>query len=547
MTIKIKWHVPLLLSILLALANIVCAQQNLQDDFEGNGTITNWSGDDCGINTRLPNPHQIGVNTSDTVMEYNDIGGTYANTRFQLTENFELSNHYTFSFKIYVPSSGLTGNQTNKVSLKLQDGSLGAPWATQCEIIKTIIIDQWQTISFDFKNDNFFNLNASSPIPTQRTDFNRVLIQINGENNNDHVLAYLDDFYYDGTITNNNGPVYDQLIWSDEFNIDGPLNSNNWFHQTQLPPGGNWYNNEIQHYTNRLDNSVVDNGVLKIFAKKEVFTDQNVTKQYTSARLNSKFAFQYGKIEVRAKLPTGAGTWPAIWMLGKNINEDGAYWDNQGFGTTSWPACGELDIMEHWGNNQNYVQSATHTPSSSGATVNHGGQSVATATTAFHLYSLEWSSEKLIFSVDGLPHFTYNPPTKDASTWPFDAEAYILFNIAIQPSIDPNFIESAMEIDYIRIYQASPLSIKKISNSSQIIHRYPNPINDQLTIELDNANDQEINLTIYSVEGKQLKNYKTVIENNKLTLTGLEDLSNGMYLFSFQVDNENHSMKIFKN
>ena len=135
-----------------------------------------------------------------------------------------------------------------------------------------------------------------------------------------------------------------------------------------------WYNGELQHYTDRIENSYVQNGHLYLVAKNETFTDQGVTKNYTSARLNSKFAFTYGRIEVRASLPIGEGTWPAIWMLGKNISEPGAYWETQGFGTTSWPACGEIDIMEHWGSDQDYVQSALHTPSSSGNTVNKGGE-----------------------------------------------------------------------------------------------------------------------------------------------------------------------------
>lgn len=106
-------------------------------------------------------------------------------------------------------------------------------------------------------------------------------------------------------------------------------------------------------------------------------------------------------MEVRAKLPTGSGTWPAIWMLGKNINEDGAYWDNEGFGTTNWPACGEIDIMEHWGSNQNFVQSAMHTPSSFGGTVNHGGQTILTASSEFHVYSLDWYEDKWCFELMG--------------------------------------------------------------------------------------------------------------------------------------------------
>ena len=162
-----------------------------------------------------------------------------------------------------------------------------------------------------------------------------------------------------------------ELVWADEFEVDGPPCSDNWFHQTQLPSGGSWYNGEVQHYTNRLDNSFVSSGNLSVVAMKETFTDQGETKNYTSARLNSKYAFTYGKVQVRAKLPTGSGTWPAIWMLGKNINEDGGFWDPT-YGTVAWPACGEIDIMEHWGNNQNYVQSAMHTPSSFGGTVNLG-------------------------------------------------------------------------------------------------------------------------------------------------------------------------------
>lgn len=230
------------------------------------------------------------------------------------------------------------------------------------------------------------------------------------------------------------------------------INTDKWFHQTRLPNGWGWYNGEIQHYTNRMENAYVSNGSLKIVAKKETFTDQGHTKQYTSARLNSKYAFQYGRVEVRAKLPTGAGTWPAIWTLGKNISENGAYWQTQGYGTTGWPYCGEIDIMEHWGHNQNYVQSAMHTPSSHGGTVNHGGQYISTATSKFHVYEMDWNSERIIFSVDGVEHYRYDPVVKDSSTWPYDAEQYLLLNIAIEPTIASSFNQSEMEIDYVRVY-----------------------------------------------------------------------------------------------
>lgn len=242
------------------------------------------------------------------------------------------------------------------------------------------------------------------------------------------------------------------LVWSDEFESNGAVNSEKWHHQTLLPNGYSWYNSELQHYTNRIENSYIENGLLKIVAIKENFTDQGHTKQYTSARLNSKFSFTYGKVEVRAKLPYGVGTWPAIWTLGKNIIEPGGYWTNS-FGTTSWPACGEIDIMEHWGDNQNFVQSATHTPSSYGGTINHGGQTISTASSEMHTYTLVWTAEKLVFSVDDVVHYTYNPPVKDSNTWPFDSEQYLLLNLAIEPNITPNFTQSAMEIDYVRVYQ----------------------------------------------------------------------------------------------
>ena len=230
------------------------------------------------------------------------------------------------------------------------------------------------------------------------------------------------------------------------------IDTSKWFHQTQLPNGWGWFNNEQQHYTNRIDNAYVSDGTLKIVAKRETFRDQGQTKQFTSARLNAKYAFTYGRVEVRAKLPSGAGTWPAIWMLGQNINETGAYWQQQGFGTTGWPECGEIDIMEHWGNNQNYVQSALHSPSSYGGTFNVGGQYIGTVSSEFHVYSMVWTADEMVFSVDGNPHYTYAPANKDASTWPFDKPQYLLLNFAIQDNIFSSFVSDAMEVDYVRIY-----------------------------------------------------------------------------------------------
>lgn len=248
--------------------------------------------------------------------------------------------------------------------------------------------------------------------------------------------------------------TFDSLVWSDEFDGEGIIDTMKWFHQTQIPEHGEWWGGIIQHYTDRVENTYLSEGNLNLVAKKETFEDQGWTKEYTSARLNSKFAFTYGRVEVRAKVPYGIGTWPAIWMLNTNIIEAGAYWEQQGYGTTSWPYCGEIDIMEHWGKNQNHVSSALHNGDSYGYNVeNVGGQILEDASNEFHVYSLDWTPEKMVFSVDGKEHFTYNPEDKNSNTWPYDNNYYFIFNIAIEKDIDPEFTESPMVVDYIRVYQ----------------------------------------------------------------------------------------------
>ncbi|MFM7018080.1 family 16 glycosylhydrolase [Flavobacterium sp.] len=252
--------------------------------------------------------------------------------------------------------------------------------------------------------------------------------------------------------------VYSDLVWSDEFNTNGAVDSNKWFHQTQLPSGGSWFNGELQHYTNLITNSFVNAGMLNIVAKNESYTDQGITKQYTSARLNSKFAFKYGRVDVRAKLPIDAGTWPAIWMLGKNVNEPGGYFSST-FGTTDWPACGEIDIMEHGifpSQSINYIQSTLHTPSSFGGSVNNGGTIASDLANSYHVYSLNWSPFQLTFLLDGVPYYTYNPAVKNASTWPFDLEQFLLLNVAmggVAGTVPSSFTQASMQIDYVRVYQ----------------------------------------------------------------------------------------------
>lgn len=235
---------------------------------------------------------------------------------------------------------------------------------------------------------------------------------------------------------------YTNLIWSDEFDADGAPDLNNWGYDIGTGSNG-WGNNEEQYYTDRSDNVTVSDGTLKITAKRESFNGS----EYTSTRMLSqdKFEFTYGRVDVRAKLPTGDGTWPAIWMLGANFSEVG------------WPATGEIDIMEHVGRNQDEVSSAIHTPSSSGNTINVGRTVVEGVSDDFHIFSVNWSAGQITFLVDNEIHYTYNPNNKTEDNWPFDKAQFLILNVAmggiLGGTIDTAFTESIMEIDYVRVYQ----------------------------------------------------------------------------------------------
>jgi len=160
-----------LLSSLLLFISFIGVSQILEDDFEGNSTISTWYEDNASIDINFGNPFTDSSNPSSTVLRYQDAGGEYANIGFDSSSAILLDQNSTFSLKIYVPSLALTGNQPNQISLKLQNRNQSPPWFNQSEIIKTIELDQWQTVSFSFSEDNYINLNPSSPDPLIRTDF----------------------------------------------------------------------------------------------------------------------------------------------------------------------------------------------------------------------------------------------------------------------------------------------------------------------------------------------------------------------------------------
>lgn len=226
------------------------------------------------------------------------------------------------------------------------------------------------------------------------------------------------------------------LAWSEEFNTDGAPDPAKWNYDLG---GGGWGNNELEYYTNRTDNAIVSGGTLKITAKKEFYSGSN----YTSARLvtNGKYSFKYGRMEVRAKLPTGVGLWPAIWTLGAD------------YATNPWPACGEMDVMEEKGNDLNRIYGTLHYPNHSGANGDGATTIVTGATTDFHIYSLDWTPQTIKISVDGVVFKT----VVNNSTIPFNHDFFIILNLAVgggfAGAVDPNFISSAMEVDYVRVYQ----------------------------------------------------------------------------------------------
>ncbi len=236
--------------------------------------------------------------------------------------------------------------------------------------------------------------------------------------------------------------TYENLVFSDEFDSNGAPDPTFWTYDTGTGTDG-WGNQEVQFYTDRADNVVVEDGLLKITAKREAFGGRD----FTSARIKTQdlFDFTYGRVDVRAKIPEGGGTWPAIWMLGSD------------FPTVGWPACGEIDIMEHVGNNLNVVLSTLHSPSSFGASINKGEEIVPDATTEFHVYSVNWSPDQIAFLIDDEIFYIYDPEVKDQDTWPFDNDFFIILNLAMGGTfggtVDPAFSEATFEIDYVRVYQ----------------------------------------------------------------------------------------------
>ncbi len=231
--------------------------------------------------------------------------------------------------------------------------------------------------------------------------------------------------------------------WADEFDYQGVPDPLKWSYDLG---GHGWGNNELQYYTDRAENAFVDNGVLSITARKENFEQ----KEYTSARLVSKYKgdLLYGRVEVRAKIPAGRGTWPAIWMLPTD-------WEYGG-----WPSSGEIDIMEHVGFDPNRIHITTHSEAYFWriGTQRSASKIIENATTDFHLYRIDWTPYAIRGFIDNIQIFTSLNDGTGYKAWPFDKRFHLLLNLAIggdwggQQGVDDSIFPVSMEVDYVRFY-----------------------------------------------------------------------------------------------
>jgi len=238
-----------------------------------------------------------------------------------------------------------------------------------------------------------------------------------------------------------------RLVWSDEFNTGNLPDTTKWNYDTRGNEYG-WGNNEAQWYTvANSENCRIEDGILRITAK----TEPTFGKNYSSARLTTKNKgdWKYCKVEVRAKLPTGRGTWPAIWMLPTENTYGG------------WPKSGEIDIMEHVGFNPDTVFSTVHTGKFNHMIGTQVGKKTGlpTATTQFHVYTTEWEENEIRSYVDGVHYFTFKNNGEGYEAWPFDQSFHLILNLAIggglggQKGIDDSLFPHILEVDYVRVYQ----------------------------------------------------------------------------------------------
>lgn len=238
------------------------------------------------------------------------------------------------------------------------------------------------------------------------------------------------------------------LIWSDEFEGTS-ISTENWVFEDRA---SGWVNDELQNYQPE-GNTDIGDGTLKIITKKNV--DNSIEGAFTSARMNSVRSFKYGRMEIRAKMPEhkGNGLWPALWMLGSNIE------------TVGWPACGEIDMMEYVSFKPNKTHFSLHSTANNhtiGTEITSGAIDLETIEEEFHNYGMLWSSKYMKFYIDDVDNivFTFRRPiTYNIDSWPFQNNFYFIMNVAVGGNwgglegVDSSIFPAVMEVDYVRVYQ----------------------------------------------------------------------------------------------
>ncbi|MBN2136212.1 MAG: glycoside hydrolase family 16 protein [Sedimentisphaerales bacterium] len=234
-----------------------------------------------------------------------------------------------------------------------------------------------------------------------------------------------------------------KLVWNDEFDKGTIPDPNKWGYEQ-----GFVRNREKQFYTRgRAENARIENGMLVIESRKEKYENA----EYTSASLRTrrKAEWLYGRIEVRVKLPTGKGTWPAIWMLGNNPENP------------RWPACGEIDIMENVGFDPETIHANIHTEAYNHVKGTNKGAKIKIEKpwADFHIYAIEWYPDHIDFFVDKQKYFTFRNEGTGNAVWPYDKPHYLILNTAIggswggQKGIDDSIFPQKYYIDYVRVYK----------------------------------------------------------------------------------------------
>jgi len=298
------------------------------------------------------------------------------------------------------------------------------------------------------------------------TYFVRYQIIFTGDANNSAGSVYFDDLNLVQTGGPTNGNY--NIVWSDEFNGTS-LNQSIWTYDTG---SGGWGNSELEYYTSRTNNALEAGGYLHIIAQKEAYGGAD----YTSARIKSEglFSLLYGRLEWRAQLPAGTGFWPALWLLGTNID------------TIGWPNCGEIDVMENNGGVPGTVQGSLHSGSDETAIYNLlPGDSV----TNFHTYTLDWTTNAILYYVDGHLYQTQTGWTSASGSYPFpfNQPFFIIMNVAVggvylgKPTTNAinagSTFPSAMLVDYVRLYRpTAPLNLAIASTRHGLLLSWTNNI-----------------------------------------------------------------------